>query len=135
MPHLVIISETGFPHSACLLDYSAARREWYGFHPKRSRSPAGAGEVDRSDRTAFINHYIRFQVSVARLDDAVAKIRSKYEGGTYAVGVKDCVSLSADVAYECGLRVPYVNFTPYGLIKILQLYNSPTEVDVQPLPW
>lgn len=135
MPHLVIISETGFLHSACLLDYSPARREWYGFHPKRSRRPAGLGEVDRTDRTRFINHYIRFQVSAGLLDDAASMIQSKYEGATYVVGVKDCVSLSADVAYECGLRVPYVNFTPYGLVKILQLYNTPTHVDVRPLPW
>lgn len=135
MAHLVIISETGMFHSACLFDYSQTKRDWYGFHPRTHGRPVGAGEVDRTDRTCFINHYVRFEVSEVHLLEAERMIERKYGSATYALGVRDCVSLSADVAYECGLRVPYWNITPYGLVQILRLYNTPTHYDVKPLPW
>lgn len=135
MAHLVIISETGMFHSACLFDYSAEKRQWYGFHPKQHGRPAGQGEVDLLDRRAFINHYIRFDVTEAGLNAAERMIMSKYSNATYGLGVQDCVSLSADVARECGLGVPLVNFTPYGLIQVLRLHNSYTHYDVWPLPF
>lgn len=135
MAKLVIISETGMFHSACLFDYGPKRREWFGFHPKAHRTPAGKGELDISDRTTFINHYIRFEVSSEMLDASVRMIRRKYANATYALGVKDCVSLSADVASVCGLMLPAVNFTPYGLIQILRVYNSYVDMDKFPVPW
>jgi len=135
MAHLVVISETGMFHSACLFDYGTTRREWYGFHPKSHGRPAGEGEVDRTDRTGFINHYIRFNMSASRLDASARMITQKYGSATYVLGVKDCVSMSADVIRECGLRVPLVNMTPYGLIQILRFYNKYTEYDKWPLPW
>lgn len=135
MAHLVIISETGMFHSACLFDYGRDKREWYGFHPKKKGRPAGEGEVDRTDRTSFINHYVRFEVSESLLNAAVRRVESTYGSATYVLGVKDCVSLSADVAHECGLRVPYWNVTPYGLVQILRLYNGYAEYDKFPLPW
>ena len=134
MAHLVIISETGMFHSACMFDFGATR-EWYGFHPKTHGRPAGAGEVDRTDRTSFINHYIRFQLSTARLDESARMIERKYAKATYILGVRDCVSLSADVARVCGLTVPDLNFTPYGLIQILRVYNQYTHYDTTPRPW
>jgi hypothetical protein len=135
LPHLVIISETGMFHSACLFEYGPDKREWYGFHPRSKGRPAGAGEVDRSDRTSFINHYVRFRVSDQAIGAAVRRIESNYGSATYVLGVKDCVSLTGDVAHACGLRVPYWNVTPYGLVQILRLYNDYTEYDRFPLPW
>ena len=55
---------------------------------------------------------------------------------TYAVGVKDCVSLSADVAWWSGLKVTHVNMTPFGLVVFLKLHNSgEIAYDTQPLPF
>lgn len=95
----------------------------------------GSGEVDRTDRTSFINHYIRFRMGPASLDASARMIDKKYAGATYALGVKDCVSLSADVARVCGLTLPELNFTPYGLIQILRVYNGYTEYDARPRTW
>lgn len=135
MPQLVVISETGMFHSACLFDYGRDKREWYGFHPRSKGRPAGQGEIDRTDRRSFVNHYISFDVSEASLNAAVRRIETKYGSATYVLGVKDCVSLSADVAHECGLRVPYWNVTPYGLVQILRLYNEYTAYDEFPVAW
>jgi hypothetical protein len=48
----------------------------------------------------------------------------KYSTGPYVVGVRDCVSFSADLVRACHLNVPAVNMTPYGLILILAVWNQ-----------
>jgi hypothetical protein len=39
--------------------------------------------------------------------------------------VCDCVSFTADVARAVHLRVPVLNFTPYGFLKVLAFWNKP----------
>lgn len=123
MAQLTIISETGMFHSACRCTWGDVV-EWYGFKPQTNMAPAGKGMVDRKDRTASINHTISFTVEGALLRAAVEHVAQKYADKTYVVTVVDCVSFTADVARRCGLRVPRVNFTPYGLILTLALWNS-----------
>jgi hypothetical protein len=123
MAELMFISETGMFHSACRCD-CGGRIEWYGFKPRRHRSPAGAGFVDRSDRSAFVNHSITFDVSGLSLRAAVDKVAHKYANKTYVLGVCDCVSFTADVARQVGLLVPLLNYTPYFFIQVLALWNS-----------
>jgi hypothetical protein len=123
---LTIISETGMFHSACRITIGQSS-SWIGFKPRTHRAPAGPGMVDTSDRTAFINHSISFQVADGTLMNLVQTVTAKYERATYVLGVRDCVSLSADAAREAGLAVPLVNMTPYGLILILAAANSYTQ--------
>jgi hypothetical protein len=98
--------------------------EWYGFAPKKHRSPAGTGKVDRADRSEFINHFITFDIGDIDLRNAVDEVVEKYSRRTYVLGVCDCVSFTADVARKAGLSVPALNFTPYGFLKILGVWNS-----------
>src|SRR5689334_8975719 len=122
MGFLTIISETGMFHSVSLFEFELQRRlEWRGFHPVQHRSPAGRGEVDRSNRQAFINHYIRFSVDDQILGREMSKVERMYENAEYVLGRRDCVSMSADVVRQCFLAVPLVNFTPFGLIEILRV--------------
>ncbi len=136
MGHLTVISETGMFHSATLFEIdSQHRKEWRGFHPQTHHAPAGGGEIDRSNREAFINHYARFEVPDEALLLALQKAEQSWGSAFYTIGVQDCVSMSADIARWCGLSVPLVNMTPYGLLWALTTYNKCTHHDVWPLPW
>jgi len=120
---LKITSETGMFHSACeqTIDGVAS---WYGFQPSTSRRPIAMGRVDTSNRAAHINHFVTFEISDTTLRTGIASAVRKYTGKTYALGAVDCVSFSADVARNCGLTLPLVNMTPYGLVQILAFYNT-----------
>ncbi len=120
---LMIISETGMFHSACRCTFTD-RVEWYGFQPAIHRMPICQGRVEREDRTKHINHRIVLEVDTHRLQIAIHKTTVEYRHKTYALGVIDCVSFSADIARQCGLRVPRVNLTPYGFIKWLSVQNK-----------
>ena len=71
MAELTIITETGMFHSACRCTIGT-QVQWYGFKPKAHRKPAGAGMIDRSDRSAFVNHSITFEVDDHLLRSAIA---------------------------------------------------------------
>jgi hypothetical protein len=119
---LMFITETGMFHVACACTWGKSV-EWYGFKPREHRAPAGRGFVDRSDRKAYMNHYITFDVQDAILRFGVDRVKAKYDPSRYLVTVHDCVSFAADVAREAGLLVPRVNITPYGFIEILAVWN------------
>ena len=123
MAELMIISETGMFHSAVRCTWGTTV-EWYGFKPKTHSAPAGAGMVDRSDRSALVNHSITFAVTDALLRVAIDQVANAYAGKTYVVTMCDCVSFTAEVARQVGLGVPRVNITPYGLIQLLAFWNT-----------
>lgn len=137
MGYLTVITETGMFHSACLFEIGDwGRLEWRGFHPVKHRVPAGRGEVDTSDREAFINHYARFEVPDDRLSSALSQADFDWRRSFYAIGVQDCVSFSADVARACRLSVPPPPImTPYGLLASLKSLNPFTHADHRPYPW
>lgn len=128
MAKLKFITETGMFHVACSCEMKG-RVEWYGFKPVKHLTPVSTGFVDTSDRSALKNHSITFEVPDLTLQSSVTKARASYSGATYALGVKDCVSFGADIARGAGLRVPLVNMTPYGFIKILAVWNKYTASD------
>lgn len=123
MSDLMFISETGMFHSACRVGFGPSAH-WFGFKPLEHRSPKGPGMVDKSDRSAFINHSITFDVNDAILQAAAARVAADYANKIYVVTVCDCVSFTADIARQCRLRVPAVNILPYGFIQTLALWNS-----------
>lgn len=127
MGKLQIISVTGsMPHSACFFDYAdiTYRDGWRGFAPAAHRTPIGAGRVYDTDESGRINHQITFEVPDTTLLNACNSVTAKFANARYILGVRDCVSFSADVASACGLGVPLINMTPYGLIRILQAHNQ-----------
>jgi len=138
MGFLTVISETGFFHSAVLMEWDGYPGEqyWFGFKPTVNKAPVCSGYIDNSNRKSFVNHYIRFQIGDKLLDYAYDEMLNKYSEAVYAVGVKDCVSLSADVAWWCGLKVTYVNMTPFGLVVFIKLHNKgELAYDTRPLPF
>jgi len=122
--YLMVISETGVPHSACLFRYPNDVEKWFGFKPIAHLSPFGPGFVDTASRLPYLNHSITFEASERDLISCEAMIGAKYGTATYQLGVLDCVSLSADVARICQLRVANANFTPFGFISYLREYNT-----------
>lgn len=123
MGTLKIISETGMFHSACEVT-TGQGVNWYGFLPAVKSSPHAKGKIDRADRSHLINHFVTFSITDTVLDAAVARVIGDYADVNYTVLVKDCVSFSADLGRYCGLTMPPVNMTPYGLIQILKVYND-----------
>jgi len=124
MGYLTIISETGFPHSACLFEYNV-KAEWYGFKPKVPKAPRGAGYVDDTDRSSYIKNSVRFAIADTKLAQVIAQLLSTYEGLTYCVGKKDCVNFSVDAAQWCGLKTPKApNLFPDNLVKNLAQLNA-----------
>lgn len=134
MGQLWIISVTGaIPHSACYFDYAKATYAdgWMGFAPAAHHSPgwpkATPGKVYTDSEDHRINHGVIFDVPDAVLLHAAGTVFEQYKAKGYKLGVCDCVSFSADVARQCGLGVPLVNMTPYGLIQILAFWNTYSE--------
>ena len=125
MGALKIISETGMFHSACEVTIGGAV-DWYGFQPASARNPVSAGKVDRSNRSAYINHFAIFTVSDGVLRYAIDKAAADYASKNYILGVVDCVSFTADVARNCGMGVPLVNLSPYGFLQTLMFHNTYT---------
>jgi hypothetical protein len=127
MGRLTVMSVTGaVPHSACQLEYDGPRYSdgWLGFGPSKHRSPATSiGKVFHDDESYRMNHGITIEVNDTILYKAGQKAEKMYTTGPYAVGIRDCVSFSADLVRACHLNVPAINFTPYGLILILAVWN------------
>jgi hypothetical protein len=123
MAKLKFITETGMFHVACRCE-TKGRVEWYGFKPLKHRVAVSPGFVDMSDRSALLNHCIAFDVPDSALQGSLTTARARYNGETYVLGVKDCVSFGADIARGAGLRVPLVNMTPYGFIRTLAMWNK-----------
>ena len=131
MGQLWIISVKGaVPHSACFFAFTEVTYAdgWLGFGPAKHRSPgwprATPGKLFTDDETYRLNHGIVFDIPEARLLLARKTVFAAYGVKEYKVGVCDCVSFTADVARKCSLGVPLINFTPYGLIEILAVWNK-----------
>jgi hypothetical protein len=126
MGKLWVISVKGaVPHSACYLEYEGSQwaNGWLGFAPAAHRRPAGRGKIYTDDESYRVNHGIILQVGDAALAAAADEVTTDYEDAFYVLGVQDCVSFSAELVRQCGLLVPDVNFTPFGLILILAVWN------------
>jgi len=124
MGFLVIISETGFPHSACLF-ITNGRQQWRGFKPRIPKVPYGPGYVDTSDRTKYIKNFVKFKINDSVLENALQKVTISYETRFYKVVLgPDCVNLSVDAASWCGLKTPPPpNLLPDILIEDLKILN------------
>lgn len=128
MGQLWIISVTGaVPHCACHFDYTDIKYKdsWLGFMPSKRRRPyTSHGTPDTESEAHRINHGIIFEVADTVMAKAAKQVGEQYSSGPYILGVRDCVSLAADVACRCGLGVPAINMTPFGLIQILAVWNQ-----------
>ena len=122
MCELTIVTETGMFHAACRARLGPSVL-WYGFKPRRHLSAIGRGFIDTSDRSAFINHSITFDVDEATLRNAITKVTKKYAEKEYVVLRCDCVSFAADFARECHLQIPTRNFVPYEFLRALAFAN------------
>jgi hypothetical protein len=122
---LTVISETGFPHAACLFEY-AEIKTWCGFKPKIPKFPAFWGYVDRSDRAIYTKKSIRFEISDRILDEAIIQLEKKYTNLWYGIwfGI-DCLDFAIEAAQLCELRVPAKKkLFPCDLIEDLRELNS-----------
>jgi len=126
MGRVMFISETGFPHSACQVDGEA----WYGYKPSIPKSPLAPGVVDRSPRTFHVKTFVTLEVADDAIGAAVARVIASYKGDWYCVGVKDCVTFTADLAEAMGLTIPpRPNFLPEAFVTNLRRLNFGRLVD------
>jgi hypothetical protein len=122
----MFISETGFPHSACQVDGD----RWYGYKPSIPKSPLAKGIVDRSSRALHVKTFVTLTVADDAIEAALAKILRDYRGDWYCVGVKDCVTFTADLAEAMGLIIPpRPNFLPEAFVANLRKLNFGRLVD------
>lgn len=120
MASVMFISETGFPHSACRVGMD----RWYGFKPAIPKTPLSKGVVDRSSRSAHVKTFVTLRVSDEAVERAVERTLADYKGDWYCLGVKDCVSFTADLAEAMGLQIPpRPNFLPEELVVKLRRLN------------
>jgi hypothetical protein len=71
-----------------------------------------------------MNHNVAFSIDEPVLATAVDSVKGNYRDAEYVLGLRDCAGFSAGAAREVGLRVPLLNFTPYGSIEILADWND-----------
>lgn len=141
MASLRIVSETGFFHIACRMEYDDGRVRWVGWQPVKggaywSRDDVGRGFIETEDKEAAgkVNNYVTFRVSEAELDRADHDMVKYYVAGddTYGFGLRDCVTFARDVASYCGLKVhdvmghpiARIDFLPYELLLKLYWLNE-----------
>ena len=120
----MIITETGMFHSAARVTIKG-QTTWYGFKPTAHLAPDWAGHVDTSNRTKDIKAWASWDIDDALLQAAVDKETKAYGRAPYAVGVKDCVSFTADFCRDCKMKVTTFNMTPYGFLQYLKAHNTP----------
>jgi hypothetical protein len=125
MGRLTIISETGFPHSACLFEYGESK-SWMGFKPKIPKLPVFTGYVDKSDRSKSIKNFACFSVPDVVIEKALLSLESKYTDLLYIIvfGI-DCNDFTLDTAKLCGLAVPTTkDIFPNHLVLRLAKLNT-----------
>lgn len=125
MGNLTIISETGFPHAACLFEY-AEIKIWCGFKPKIPKFPVFWGYVDHSDRAIYIKKSIRFEVPDRILQEAIAILEEKYTNRWFSIcwGI-NCIDFAIEAARLCKLEVPArQKLLPCHLIDDLSKINN-----------
>ncbi|WP_434685827.1 hypothetical protein [Pseudanabaena minima] len=124
MGNLTIISETGFPHAACLFEYAEVKT-WCGFKPKIPKFPAFWGYVDRSDRAIYTKKSIRFEIPDQTLQEAIAILEEKYTNRWFSIwwGI-NCIDFAIEAAKLCKLQVPIQKkLFPCDLIHDLKQLN------------
>jgi hypothetical protein len=121
MAKVMIVSTTGVPHSATFIDYKDLKYadRWISFEPG---SHFTNGQV--VDWSFEVENAITFDIPDTTVYQAEKQVREQYTGSTYFIGVRDCVSFSADFASYCGLMTTSANFTPYGFLLALSYYNK-----------
>ena len=121
MAKVMIATTTGVPHSASFIDYKDIkyRDKWISFEPG---SHFTNGKV--VEWSFEVENAITFDIPDTIVAAAEKKVVEQYTDSTYFIGVRDCVSFSADFASYCGLTTTCVNYTPYGFILALSLYNK-----------
>lgn len=141
MGFLTVFSETGCPHSGCLLEYSNGF-EWLSFMPGAGSFfdviPGGNyGVIDTSDRETAIDTYVRFRIDDGALIKGRNTTVANYYSATYGLFINDCCSFSRDLSRNCGLRVPLTAFVPGGLVIALALnnYSKLANQNEKPYPW
>jgi hypothetical protein len=126
MAKLTFISETGVPHSAAYLEYANGEKKWLGFQPGR-RGIGGViscGRIDTSDRSGNILTQVSFAIPDDVLRRAEQRTVDQYRTRHYVLLKCDCVSFTADLARNAGLKVPPPpNFRPSILVENLQKLN------------
>ena len=125
MGYLTIISETGFPHAACLFEYAEVKT-WCGFKPKIPKFPAFWGYVDRSDRAIYIKKSICFEIPDRTLQKAIAILEEKYTNRWFSIWLGiNCIDFAIEAAQLCELRVPEKKkLFPCELIEDLKELNN-----------
>jgi hypothetical protein len=107
MSYLTIISESGFPHAACLLEHDESNKRWFGWLPGANTWVGGAvgeGFLDEQSREKDIARFVRWEISSINLLCAEANIRLEYTNGSgYSLGDRDCITLVSSVCSWCGL--------------------------------
>lgn len=135
-----VISETGVPHSAVLLEYPDGTKKWLGFKPKGDKMPIDDGKIDEADTTKNVSTYVRFKVDAAKLKTVEEAVRKEFAGKTYFVTKYDCVNLSVAFAEGLNLKVPgKPNLLPSSLVENLTDLNKDLKPvsgnNKAPFPW
>jgi hypothetical protein len=123
--YLTVISETGFPHSACFFEY-AEKQQWAGFKPRLPKAPAFWGYVDRSDRSIYIKKFAKFQVEDQVIIATLSALDTKYTNHWFTILVgTDCTDFTAEAAQRCNLEVPSkLSIFPCNLVIDLITLNN-----------
>jgi hypothetical protein len=123
--YLTVISETGFPHSACLFEYGETIR-WAGFKPRIPKLPAYWGYVDQSDRRIYIKKFAKFQVEDSAIITTLSTLEAKYTNLWYLVAIgTDCIDFTAEASQLCSLQIPSkLSIFPCNLVIDLAKLND-----------
>lgn len=141
MGHLVVFSESGVPHSGCVLQYGGTV-EWLSFMPRPTTIwdtfPGGNyGMVDTTDRKGAIDKYVSMYVEDGVLVKGRNTTLAAYYSASYGLFINDCLTFSRDMVNNC--KLVGSAFSIFPSVYVLQLYlNNMGRVqsyNTKPYPW
>ena len=142
MGHLVVFSESGVPHSGCVLQYGG-NVEWLSFMPRATSFfdtfPGGNyGMVDTTDREGAIASYVSMWVDDSDLVKGRNDTLTAYYSATYGLFINDCLTFSRDMVKNCKLSGgSATSFFPGVYVTQLYLSNQGRiqSYNAKPYPW
>ncbi|MCA9259836.1 MAG: hypothetical protein KDA61_11580, partial [Planctomycetales bacterium] len=135
---LAFVSQHGFPHVYCRLQFDDGSVRWMGFVPNERR-PIHDGHVDESAADDLIDDYVLFHVDEQQLKTAAKQTTDAFQGAQYNLATRNCIDFARTLAGHAGLSVEKrsARLTPKLFVNSVAKHNEGALIarDVRPVAW
>lgn len=133
---LALVSQHGFFHVSCRLEYDDGTVKWRSFGPER-RVPLADGHVWDTAGDDLVDTYVLFKIDDAVLRAAESATVAEYRSETYNVATRNCIDFARSLASRADLEVGDRSAaeTPGEFVSDMAGRNAFLARDDRPLRW